>query len=272
MWQHPALYRDDGKIDVYKRLATIDMSTSDNFRQQILVNQSTTFMKANSKICIPINWNLILAKTTPKWTPRSVRSYLSTVCEKINAHFAIVMSGPKIGSIEVTRLNRESAQPPIKVILSTWRCQQLFPKKVSIAWMENETRKQIHMSAFSLWLKSSNRREVQPEVSVPIQPPSVVANWLRHILSLSNTDACPLEFNALNTRKNVYQSWYEVVGERKCEWSPKRISEALYRTFPRSRPIKGRREKLRGIAVIEIPSKSEFYDALEAFNVQPLRL
>jgi hypothetical protein len=113
---------------------------------------------------------------------------------------------------------------------------------------------------------------VQPEVSVPIQPPSVVANWLRHILSLSNTDACPLEFNALNTRKNVYQSWHEVVGERKCEWSPKRISEALYRTFPRSRPIKGRREKLRGIAVIEIPSKSEFYDALEAFNVQPLRL
>ena len=138
------------------------------------------------KIVIPI-WDTMHRTEIPTSTYASAS--LSNV-------FAIVVSGSKIGSIEVTLLNRESAQPPIKVILSTWRCQQLFPKKVSIAWIENDTRKQLHISAFSLWLKSSNRREIQPEVSVPIQPPSIVADWLRHIICHCHTPM-PVLWNSM---------------------------------------------------------------------------
>ena len=255
-------------------LVLLDMSTTDNTRiSQLLPQQKATLMKTKSNICVPINWDLILARTTLTWTPRSVREYLGIVLNRINDHMAVIMCGPKIGSIEVSRLNRIADQPPIKVILSTWRCQQLFPRKISLAWLEHGKKRSIHTSAFSLWLKSRGRREIQPEMSMPVQPPTVAADWLRHVLSLSHTDACPIDFNTMNVRKKVYESWWELLPEhRKQEWSPKRISEHLYQLLPSTKPIKGKREKLRGVAVIAIPHKTVCYDVLESINVQPLRL
>ena len=236
-------------------------------------SQQASLSNANQTICQPINWSLILAKTVPKWTPRTVRSYLVNVCEKLNAHFAVLMSGPKIGNIECTRLNRDPTQPPIKVILSFWRCQQLFPKKISLKWVENDSIRQIHMSCFQMWMKSGNRREIQPAVKAPNQPPDIAVQWLRQMLALSHTDACPIEFNKSNVRQHVYESWLELIPEnRRVDWTPKRISASIYRLFPGSRPYKGYRQRLRGVAVINIPSIETCIDALEQTKYVPLRL
>ena len=86
------------------------MSTRNKF-----LSQQATLSNANQTVVEPINWSLILAKTAPKWTPRTVRAYLTCVCEQLNAHFAYIISGKDIGKIEVTRKNRIPELPPVKI-------------------------------------------------------------------------------------------------------------------------------------------------------------
>ena len=80
----------------YLTLATLVTSDMDTPKRRNLVLQQATLSNANQTVVEPINWGLILAKTAPKWTPRSVRAYLTTVCENLNAHFAYIMSGADI--------------------------------------------------------------------------------------------------------------------------------------------------------------------------------
>ena len=119
-------------------LATLDISDMTSAQNKFLLQQAT-LSNANQTVVEPINWALILGKTAPKWTPRSVRAYLTTVTERLDAHFGFIMSGPDIGKIEVTRLNRVPGLAPIKVNLTYWRMDQLFPQKISLKWMENDS-------------------------------------------------------------------------------------------------------------------------------------
>ena len=230
--------------------------------RKISLSQQATLSNADRTICQPINWELILAKTAPKWTPRSVRSYLTTVCELLNGHFAYIMSGRDIGKIEVTRLNRIPGEPPIKVNLTYYRMQQMFPQKISLRWIEQDKPMKIHMSAFGMWSKSRNRREIQPVASMPDQPPEIALEWLKEMLSTARTDACAIEFGRSNARRNIYESWYEFVGSPAADdWSPKRISEQIYQLLG-NRPRKGVRERIKGISVMHIPTEEECWDLL----------
>jgi len=239
--------------------------------RKLSLSQMASLSNADQTICQPINWDLILAKTAPKWTPRSVRSYLNTVCERLNAHFAYIMSGKDIGKIQVTRLNRIPNQPPIKVHLSYWRMQQMFPSKISIRWTENAKPKSLHMSVFEIWSKSRIRREIQPVASMFHQPPEIAVQWLTQMLSTANTDACPIEFGRSNVRQHIYDAWHEFVGTAADQWSPKRISESIYRVLPTARPRRGHRERLRGISVMHIPSQDECRDMIAQTQTGSLR-
>ncbi len=243
------------------------MSTRNKF-----LSQQATLSNANQTVVEPINWSLILAKTAPKWTPRTVRAYLTCVCEQLNAHFAYIISGKDIGKIEVTRKNRIPELPPVKIRLTHWRMHQLFPQKISINWIENEKPMKLHMSAFDMWSKSRNRREIQPVASMPDQPPEIACDWLKEMLATANTDVCPIKFGRSNVRQAVYDSWHEFVGSPvKFDWSPKRISEQIYRLLPATKPKKGFRERIKGVAVIHIPSEEECLEMIANRLVFPLR-
>ena len=69
--------------------------------RQLSDQQKAELGNCEDTVCIPINWSDILACSHSKWTPRSVRAYLNTLCVRMNRHFALIMSGQKIGSIEV---------------------------------------------------------------------------------------------------------------------------------------------------------------------------
>ena len=197
-----------------------------------------------------IDWKSILQRTAPRWYPKSVRAYLCTVVDRMNKHFAIAVSGSKIGSIQLTI---DSSKP--SRWLSTSRCRELFPHKISMVWEENGQKKQFHRSVFAMWLISGNRREIEtaPAFKNANQPPNVVLRWLVHVLAIKD---CPIKFNAYNCRKKVYQSWWDYVGmDRKLDYSPRRISQLIYNCFPHTRPAKGTRLKLKGRPVIDIPSK-----------------
>ena len=240
--------------------------------RKISLSQQATLSNADRTICQPINWELILAKTAPKWTPRSVRSYLTTVCEQLNGHFAYIMAGRDIGKIEVKRLNRILGKPPIKVNLSYCRMQQMFPQKISVRWLENDKPMKLHMSAFEMWSRSRNRREIQPVASMPDQPPEIAVDWLKEMLATANTDVCPIKFGRSNARQAVYDSWHEFVGSPVADdWSPKRISEQIYRLLPATKPKKGFRERIKGVAVIHIPSEEECLEMIENRLVFSLR-
>ena len=243
------------------------MSTS---HRKISLSQQATLSNADRTICQPINFELILAKTAPKWTPRSVRAYLNAVCEQLNGHFGYIISGKDIGKIQVTRLNRIPSEPPIKVNLSYWRMQQMFPQKISLRWTENNKPMKLHMSAFDMWSKSRNRREIQPIASMPDQPPEIATEWLKEMLSTANTDVCPIKFGRANVRQNVYESWHEFVGSSD-DWSPKRISEQIYRLLPAARPKKRFRERIKGIAVIYIPTQEDCWNMIAESQTEPLR-
>ena len=243
------------------------MTSNDLIVRQLLPQQLATLSNAHETVVQPIQWDWILARNVPKFKARSVRAYLVGVCNKINTHFAIVMSGPQIGSIEVTRQNRIPDAPPIKVVLSPYRCQQLFTRRVNIKWWEDDKVKKLNMTAFRLWMQSRNRREVQPEYNLPQQPPNIAVQWLKRMLSLSETGACPIKFNCANNRQDVYNSWWEMV-DQKDEWHPRRISEAIYKLLPASKPEKRRRWK--GRAVIDIPDIDTCQDAFRNCNPAPL--
>ena len=225
----------------------------------------------------PIDWSAILAyENNGEWTPHSVRRYLVAVVERLNQHFAMVMGGRQLGSIELTRLNRVPTKPPVRITLSTWRCSQLFPQKVSLSWLEKGLRKRFHMTAFALWIKSTNRKEVLLETAGSSLingrgQHCFAIRWLKEMLTLADAGKCTIVFDALNVRQAVYKSFWLVNG-RKTEWSPRRISEALYSIFPNSRPIKGKRIRLKGKSVIDIPSQEVCCNILERIRWKPLRL
>lgn len=251
------------------------MSTqaTDKIQEVFAKQNAILFFDCKQSICTPIDWGAIMLPSFPpntQWTPTSVRAYLSLVVSRMNNHFAMIMSGRHIGWLELTRLNRNPTKPPVKVVLSTWKCRQLFPKKLNITWLESGKRKRFHMAVFALWMKSCERKEVQLETAATLQlgdVPNIGIKWLKKMLSLSETDACPIVFNALNIRKLVYESFWNVVGQaRKHEWSAKRISECLYRLFPASRPKNGKRPRLKGVYVIDIPCVADCYDVLNEFK------
>lgn len=235
-------------------------------------SQQASMFNCENTVCCPIDWDTVLAPTCEKWSPHSVRDYLNTVCDRMNHFFAVIMSGPKMGSIQVTRLNRASNDlPPINVILSIWRCQQLFTKTINMLWKENGKTKRLRMTAFNLWMRSSNRKNIQQRTSMPTLPATPATDWLKRMLSLAKTDACPIQFGTENPRQLVYESFWEVVGvHRKEQWSPRRISSALYRLLPLSKPTK--RVRLKGVSVIYIPSQEMCYDTLEHLKITPLKI
>ena len=250
-------------------LDTMDMTFPQN---KFLLQQAITLSNANQTVVEPINWTLILSPSALSWTPRSVRAYLNTVTERLNAHFGFIMSGPDIGKIEVTRLNRVPELPPIKVNLTYWRMDQLFPQKISLSWVENDKKMKLHMSAFEMWSKSRNRREIQPVALIPDHPQEIAVEWLKESLSTARTDACAIEFGRSNVRQHIYESWWEFVGNHAADdWSPKRISEQIYRLLPAARPGKGRRERVRGVSVMYIPTQEECLEMIANRLVFPLR-
>jgi hypothetical protein len=238
---------------------------------------SKSSLSHTSAVCEPIHWKDILAPiTTAKWTPALVRDYLITVVNRMNKHFAMITCGRNIGSIEVTRFNANPAKTPITVTLSSWRCKELFPKKVSICWKEGGKMRRIHTTALSLWMKAGNRREVQLESNAYGATPrrsNAAVKWLTTMLRLAEVNQCPIVFNALNPRHHIYETFLNVIGQsRRNEWSPKKISQAIYRICPQSRPVRGDPPlRLRGEYVINIPSEEICHHMLKKLNITPER-
>ena len=243
------------KISIYMYPVIFTTKTMNTIDQQYFRPQL-----CSKTLTQPIDWEAILARTATKWTPKSVRRYLFTICHRMNTHFAVIMDGRDFGKIAITRFNRDNE--PVIIVCTIWKCTQLFNRKIGLQWNEDDKRKRIHMTAFALWLKSGNRKEIRPPIS-PNYPITPAAIWLQKMLLLADNGECPIVFDSLNTRQAVYESFWNVIGvERKAEWLPKTISQAVYNLLPSSRPIGGRRSRIKGVGMINIPTKQECRTAL----------
>ena len=217
--------------------------------------------------CIPINWDTILdVGDTTVWIPQTVRLYLRSVVERLNRHFGMIMTGPNMGCVQISRQNATPSKKDVRVTISIFKCSQMYNRKVSLSWMEQGKHKRFHMAAFILWLKSGNRKNITVETTsmsyMYHRSNTPAIKWLKEMVLLAEVKRCPITFDALNIRKTVYDTFWKVNG-RKNEWSAQRISQELYTIFPQSRPMKGRRVRWKGKACIDIPSRETCSEILQ---------
>ena len=168
------------------------------------------------------------------------------------------MSGPDIGKIQVTRKSRNNSGQDT-VILSVWRCEHLFPQKITLRWSENGSQRMLFKSAFEIWHSSSSRREIRPKFKIK----HPVYLWLRHQIGLPDECAI-LKFGSLNYRKPLLDSFLATV-KNPADWHPKRFWQALYSILPFSRPATNRRIRLKGAGAVYIPTRDDAIEHLGEF-------
>ena len=188
----------------------------------------------------PIAWDEILKQPT-KLTPKSVRAYLTCIVEKLNHYLAFIMNGPNICKIRLTRDQLED-------VITIAQAKQLFPQMVNIRWIEKKKEKIFFKNVIDVFLMSSNRKEIYHEHSL-VQVDLLVKKWLKHQLSSEN---CPLIWDGLNPRNLVYKTYLDHIPNAN-DYTPKKISQEIYRLMPICRPTK--RIRSRGVSMIYIPSR-----------------
>lgn len=230
-----------------------------SWQNDLTHQQLQSLGNSEQTIVLPIDWPTILetGRDPPK-NPHAVRQYLANVVHKLNYHFGVVMTGPDIGKIQVTRKSRNNSGQDT-VILSVWRCEQLFPQKITLRWSENGSQRMLFKSAFDIWHSSSSRREIRPKFKIK----HPVYLWLRHQIGLPNECAI-LKFGSLNYRKPLLDSFLATV-KNPADWHPKRFWQALYSILPFSRPATNRRIRLKGAGAVYIPPKDDAIELLGEF-------
>lgn len=220
-------------------------------------------MSKDNTVC-PIDWDSVLDHNQKEFTPKSVRTYLFGVVEKMNRHFSVIMFGHDLGKIQVTHYRRTGSVPD-NVTISMSKSRQLFSKCVYCRWIENGKRKKILKKAIEFWLASSNRKELyfQPikNTQVKSQP---VKLFIERLVN-SSESSLQLKLPGLNTRTSVYQL-FEETQTTPSDWNPKSISCEIYRVLPMSRPSPGKRVRKNGIACIWLPSKEILISILQDLN------
>ena len=135
-------------------MGTMDTPTTTPWQTGLLPQQQHSLGNCEETVVEPIDWNAILEPREPPTTPQTVRKYLAQIVHNMNAFFAIHMSGPNIGKIQVERTSRFSPKKDV-VLLSPYRAEQLFPRRVTLRWRENKKERVLFKSAFDIWLSSS---------------------------------------------------------------------------------------------------------------------
>lgn len=214
----------------------------------------------DNAVC-PIDWNSVLDHNQREFTPNSVRAYLSTVVEKMNRHFSVIMFGCDFGKVQVTHYSRTGSVLD-NVTISVSKARQLFCKCVYVRWVENGKRKKIFKKAIELWLGSGNRKELYFQ---PVKITQVKSQPVKKFIEVLMTSKASLKLPGLNTRTSVYELWENAVANP-ADWNPKSISSELYRVIPHSRPSPGKRIRKNGIACIFLPSKEVLCSILQDLN------
>ena len=244
---------------------------------------STTFLTENQKmytgpgheVVFPIDWNAIIAPAQGIGVVSAlhVRQILNELVANCNKHFSIIMDGPLMNRIAVTR-QRHDGRGQKTAYLSIWQCQSLFGNhKVDLRWKERGQSRHLFMSVFSLWLKSSQRRKEYHTQHVDdsqsrdgsFQPPNPVLKWLERIIGYPE-EASPVAFGAFNARKRIIEDVYATLqasGASIVEWPAKKIWQEYYRLLPGTRPAKGYRTRRRGQDVIYVPRHDDIRARLD---------
>ena len=169
------------------------------------------------------------------------------------------MSGPTIGRIQVERSSRFSPKKDV-VLLSPWRAEQLFPRKVTCRWSEGNSRRVLFKSAFDIWLNSSSRREIRP--TTKIQHP--VYLWLKTQIGMPK-ECSLIDYGRLNYRKPLYESFLASV-RNPADWHAKRFWQNVYQILEDSRPARNRRIRFKGRAAIWMPNRDDILERLGEFS------
>lgn len=217
---------------------------------------------AEETVVKPIGWDKILHYDRLPQTPAAVREYLNGTVERMNEHFAMIMHGPMTGSVMVTRASRTEGDPPESIVVSVWRAHSLFPRKITLRWVESGEPKVLFKSAFDVWAQSSKRREVLPTTR-QMSPPHPVVDWLR--MHLSHGEASLVQWDRLNPRPQLLQSFLASVVAPE-EWPARRFWQALYKIVPESRPAVRMRVRLRGVDQIWLPRAEDVFEAVSAYE------
>jgi|TARA_B110000090_G_scaffold72645_1_gene82815 hypothetical protein len=223
--------------------------------------QKATMGNASQTVCHPINWQDILKQPEASFTPQTVRKYLVDVIERLNQHWGVWMDGQLMGKIRVTR-NATTGVAPVEVNISTWRARQLWPQMIQCTWTsQTGEKKTLFRNVVDMFLKSRNRKELY-QSQTQIQPlcTSPVIQWLRTQLSLP-IECCAIKWGGLNARSLLYDSFLETCAHPE-DWTPKSISQLLYRALPSCRPVTGVRVRRKGIAMMYMPGRTLCCDIL----------
>ena len=225
---------------------------------------STMSSSVQDNAVCPIDWNSVLDHNQREFTPNSVRAYLSTVVEKMNRHFSVIMFGCDFGKVQVTHYSRTGSVLD-NVTISVSKARQLFCKCVYCRWVENGKRKKILKRAIDFWLASSNRKELyfQPNNTQEVRSEPMKL-FIERLVNPSES-SLQLQLPGLNTRTSVYQL-FEETQTTPSDWNPKSISQEIYRIIPMSRPTAGKRVRKKGIACIFLPSKEVLCSILQDLN------
>lgn len=234
-------------------------TTNTEWQEFLLPAQKHSLGNCEETVVQPIDWKFILAFTEPPNTPKKVRQYLAQIVQNMNAHFSIHMAGPDIGKIQVERDSR-SANKKDTVLLRPWRCQQLFPRRVTCRWIENGKPCTLFKPVIDIWLASSSRREILP--TVKLQHP--VYLWLKAQVSMPDAVAL-IDYGRLNLRKPLYESYLASVLNPE-DWISKRFWQSLYKILPEVRPPRNRRIRLKGEGAVFMPSRDDIIEQIGAFS------
>ena len=214
---------------------------------------------------VPIDWESILKHDCESFTPKTVRTYLSDVVEKMNKNLAVIMfPGYDFGKIQVTHYSRTGSVPD-NVAISVSKARQLFSKCVYCRWVENGKRKKIAKKAFEFWLDSNNRKELyfQPNNTQEVRSEPMKL-FIERLVNPSES-SLQLQLPGLNTRTSVYQL-FEETQTTPSDWNPKSISQEIYRVIECSKPSAGKRVRKNGIACIFLPNKEILCSILQDLN------
>ena len=207
-------------------MGTMDTATTTPWQTGLLPQQQHSLGNCEETVVEPIDWDAILEPREPPTPPKAVRKYLAQIVHNMNAIFAIHMSGPNIGKIQVERTSRFS------------------PKK----------------SAFDIWLSSSQRREIRPTNT--IRHP--VYLWLKTQVGMPK-ECSLVKYGRLNYRKPLYESFLASV-RNPIDWPHKRFWQSLYSILKDSRPARNRRIRFKGRAAVYLPTRDDVLEHLGEFS------
>ena len=245
------------------------MSTTMNTEAQLI------YTGCGHAVVTPIDWNTVCApaRGIGVVSGQRVRQILNQLVANCNKIFSMVMDGPYMNRIAVTRQRRDGRGQKT-AYLSVWRCQSLFGNhNVDLRWKESGQSRHLFMSMFSLWLKSSQRRTVYHTQHVddsqsrdgPFQPPNPVLEWLERILGHPE-EASPVAFGAFNARKRIIDDVHSSIqasGSSIVEWPAKKVWQEFYRLLPGTRPARGYRTRHKGQDVVYVPRHDDIKARLD---------